>query len=132
MKGLVIPVDLDRPVREFDLAELAEEHGTRLKALQHLVGGFIEPVPLAGHDDTTTYVNEEGKFEAEMNPRATLLMTRVVPTLFQGDFIAGPLVLIGFNPARGDDLDTGGHQDLSDEVQQLVRALPGAAGQEVT
>ena len=105
MKGLVIPVELDRPIREFDLAQLADEHGTRLKALQHLVGGWIQAVPLAGYDDTTTYVNEEGKFEAEMNARATLLMTRVVPTLLPGDFISGPLVLIGFDPARGDDLD---------------------------
>ena len=124
MKGLVIPVA--GPVREFDLAELAAEHGTRLKALQHLVGGWIQAVPLAGHDDTTTYVNEEGKFECEPNPRATVLMKSVTRSLFPSDFISGPLVVIGFDIEKGDDLDTGGHQDLSDEVAELVRALPGA------
>lgn len=38
------------------------------------------------------------------------------------------LVIPVAGPVRefDDDLDTGGHQDLSDEVAELVRALPGA------
>ena len=123
MNGLVIPVD--GPVEEFDLAELAKERGGRLEALQHLVGGWIQAVPLVGYDDTTTYVNEEGKFECDHNPRATVLMKSVTKSIMPNDWISGPLVLLGFDWESGDDPETGGHKDLPAEVAELVRALPG-------
>ena len=125
MKALVIP-ELD-PVFEVDLVTGSD--GSRLKQLQDLVGGIIEAVPVEA-PETTCYVHGEGKFVHGLNPRATLLLTRVFPTLFDDpdhhDYIAGPAVLVGFLPARGDDPVTGGHSDLPAEVAQAVWNLPHA------
>ena len=122
MKALVIP-ELD-PVFEVDLHTGGD--GARLEQLQQLVGGWIEALPVAGCPDTTCYINEEGKFTRDLNPRATVLLTSTFPTLLPGDYISGPLVVAGFNPARGDDPETGGHTDLPDRVAHRVWALPGA------
>lgn len=121
MKALVIPER--EPVFELDL--LTGSDGSRLEQLQATVGGMIEAVPIQ-YPGVTGYIHGEGKFECELNRRATVLLSHTVPTLFVGDYVAGPLVGCGFNPARGDDPETGGHTDLPDAMAALVWSLPGA------
>lgn len=93
-----------------------------LDPLQAQVGGWIQALPVpdwrmenaTDRHDVTAYVNEEGKFSCVddegrviINRKATLFM---LPNLFTGDFIAGPLILTGFNP------NTGENQPLPEDV----------------
>jgi hypothetical protein len=93
-----------------------------LAQLQGLVGGFIEALPIPefipGSDRATAYVNEEGKFHPNCKPnmRATDFMVPGIG-LFMGDYIAGPFLLCGFDPARGENTD------LPDEVEARVRLI---------
>lgn len=78
-----------------------------LDALQQLVGGNIEALPIPefirGADEATAYVNEDGKDNPECRPnmRATDLMVPGVGILF-GDYVAGTMVLLGFDITRGE------------------------------
>jgi Domain of unknown function (DUF3846) len=97
--AIVIPVE--GPVFEVDL-------DGSLDQLQGHVGGFIQALPLPEFIDpkgrATGYVHEEGKYECPPNMRATDFMVPGVG-LFWGDWIAGPLVLCGFDPAKGENTD---------------------------
>jgi hypothetical protein len=106
------------PVRGVPWTLHLPEGGSALKPLQDAVGGYIEALPVPDGDggqreDATAYVNEEGKFTAEINRRATLFM---FPLLAAGDYIAGPLVVCGFDPRTGD------HRQLpADLLDPLLR-----------
>jgi hypothetical protein len=75
-----------------------------LHDLQAAVGGDIEAVDTAVLGPRlTSYINAEGKFNGcHPNPRATQLLG---PGLFAGDWIAGPLLVCGFDPAEGENRD---------------------------
>ena len=71
-------------------------------------------------DPITGYINEEGKYlcidedgNVEVNQRATKLMLPGTG-LHDGDFIAGPFVIAGFDP------NTGEHIDLPDTYLTLT------------
>lgn len=83
------------------------EHDGDLPSLQALVGGDIEAVPYPGRDDMTCYINEQGKFlPLQRNERATeLLQAGDQPTIQPEDWIAGPLIIGGFDPQTGEDQD---------------------------
>jgi Domain of unknown function (DUF3846) len=116
VRALVIPVE--GPLFEVDLER---GDGASLAQLQGLVGGAIEAVPLPGFipgaDRATGYVHDEGKLVgAPANMRATDFMVPGVG-LFWGDYIAGPLVLCGFDPR------TGRHADLPEDVGRRARLI---------
>lgn len=74
-----------------------------LSDLQSRVGGYVQMIPYPPRDDVTIYVNEEGKLTGMIrNPVATDWLK---PYLFEGDYIAGPAIVVGFNPATGEDRD---------------------------
>jgi hypothetical protein len=115
--GLLVPVQ--GPLVEIEL------DGT-LAQLQQLVGGYIEAVPLpefiAGWDAATSYVNGEGKLVGlAANLRAT---DYLVPGagLFWGDYVAGPFLLCGFDPDRGE------HAELPEPVIRRARLIEREAG----
>jgi hypothetical protein len=94
----------DDRVEEVELPE----RGT-LEALQGIVGGHIEAVPvppfLNGAPRATCYVNEDGKYACAPNMAATDFMVPGMG-LFMGDYIAGPLVIVGFDPETGEHTPT--------------------------
>lgn len=98
-----------------------------LEPLQEIVGGMIEALPMpdwrmdgqTDRADATCYVNEEGKFVCvdengvpKINMTGTIFM---LPNLWKGDYIVGPLILCGFNPAKGEN------EDLPDDLYELFR-----------
>lgn len=124
--ALVIPVV--GPIRELELAG----GGRDLDTLQAAVGGLIQALPLPDFindaANATAYMNEDGKFtcvdergEPLVNRRATDFMVPGVG-LFFGDFIAGDMVLAGFN-AR-----TGEHAELPQAVIDRARLIEREAG----
>lgn len=115
MIGIVIPVT----------GPFIEMHGDpQLAQLQELCGGgLIQAVPLPAFlgdaaDHATSYVNEEGKFRDDLilNRRATDFF---VPGsgLMWGDYIAGTLVVCGFDPRTGD------HAELPGPVLTRIRVI---------
>lgn len=115
--ALVIPVE--GPVQSVDL------DGT-LDQLQQLVGGRIEalPVPEAftSGPAATAYVNEEGKWESPPNMRATDFLVPGVG-LWPNDYIAGPMVVCGFDPKAGEN------RTVPPAVERRVRLIEKEAGQ---
>jgi hypothetical protein len=113
VEALVIPVD--GPIQRVELDGSLEQ-------LQTLVGGFIEALPLpefiCPDDDVTAYVNDEGKFSANcgINMRATNFLVPGIG-LFWGDYIAGPMVVSGFDPRTGE------HKPLPAAVVKRVRLI---------
>ena len=98
--ALVVPVE--GPITEIEL----DPDASNLKTLQAAVGGYIEAVAIPSFiscdDQATAYVNEEGKLLGlPVNRRATDFFVPAVG-LFWGDYIAGPLVLAGFDPETGE------------------------------
>jgi hypothetical protein len=91
MKAILIPERGD--------PEVIEQDG--LADLQRLVGGFIESVHLPGREDAVAYINETGKLSRGPNEAATVLLGE---SLFPGDWIAGPCVIAGADPATGENL----------------------------
>ena len=81
------------------------------------------PPFVRGGDRATAYVNEEGKFDPDCKPnmRATDFM---VPGahLMPGDYIAGAMVLCGF------DWRTGEHAELPKAVIDRARLIEREAG----
>jgi hypothetical protein len=116
--ALVIPVE--GPVQTVEL------DGT-LAQLQLLVGGLIQALPLpefiCPRDDATAYVNEDGKYAPACTPnmRATDFLAPGVG-LFWGDYVAGPMVVCGFDPR------TGRHAPLPPGVEARVRLIDHEAG----
>jgi hypothetical protein len=100
-QALVVPAE--GPIEQIRLREVAD---SALAHLQELVGGDIEAVPLpdfiTGYDATTAYINGEGKFNPDCKPnmRATDFFVPGVG-LFYGDYIAGTMVLVGFDARTG-------------------------------
>lgn len=114
-KALLIPVE--GPIESVEL-------DGSLAQVQDLVGGgHIEAVPLPDFikdaDVATAYINDEGKFRDDLKPnmRATDFMVPGVG-LFWGDYIAGPFLLVGFDPSTGDHTD-----DLPKAVVERVRLI---------
>jgi hypothetical protein len=95
--ALVIPEDPNVDPYKVDI-----ERADSLGALQRIVGGYIEALPVRDRPDLTAYVHEEGKFVCQANGRATQFMAR---GLFAGDYIAGNLVICGFDAGTGENLD---------------------------
>ena len=115
VSAVLIPADVDEPVRRITV--------DGLDGLQAAVGGSIEAVDTATlGDQLTSYVNENGKYDgSEPNPRATTLMG---PSLFAGDFIAGPLLICGFDPRTGENRDC--PLGFEAEFLDIARRLPAA------
>lgn len=111
-RALLIPVE--GPVEEIELP------ASWLSTVQEAVGGYVQPLPLPqfiqGADGATAYVNEEGKGVLAPNMRATDFLVPGVG-LFFGDYVAGPFVLSGFDPA------TGNHRDVPQAVERRVRLI---------
>lgn len=125
-QALVIPVQ--GPVYEIRVGDTAGD----LASLQEAVGGFIEAVPVPrfvkGAHTATAYINEDGKYtclnedgNVAVNYRATDFMVPGIG-LGWGDFIAGPMVLCGFDPTTGD------HAVLPRAVVDRVRLIESEAG----
>jgi hypothetical protein len=116
--ALVIPVD--GPVQTVPL------DGT-IQQLQSIVGGLVQAVPIpefiCPDDGATAYVNEEGKFDSscEPNMRATDFLVPGVG-LFWGDYVAGAMVVCGFDPRSGR------HADLPASVEHRIRLIESEAG----
>lgn len=104
MKALLIPVD--GPVEEIDLTLGSGQ----LQQLQGLVGGYIQALPLPDEiedaERSTVYINEEGKYVGDTRPnlRATVFMVPGIG-LMAGDYVAGPMILCGFDPLVGENTD---------------------------
>lgn len=76
-----------------------------LEWFQRAVGGPIEAVELAG--TVVGYIHEEGKLVGlGRNGIATAVSKS---SLFPGDWIAGPMVVAGFDPRSGLDRDLPAH-----------------------
>ncbi len=90
MRGLVIQPGGEAVVCDVD---------TDLHGLQEIVGGYIEAVGLTCPMPATAYINEEGKIDGlPPNPVASSI-THLMP----GDFIAGPMVILGPPDNEGED-----------------------------
>jgi hypothetical protein len=122
VKAVLIPVH--DPIREMDLPTGDQRH---LKALQNLVGGHIEaigvPVQFTREAHATCYIHEEGKYvyRGEVNYRATDFLCPGIG-LFMGDYIAGPMVVCGFDPT------TGANTDIPDRVMARIQLISIEAG----
>jgi hypothetical protein len=94
--AVLIPADVNEPVGRITVEGLA--------GLQAAVRGDIEAVDTAVLGPLlTSYINADGKCNGcQPNPRATQLLG---PGLFAGDFIAGPLVVCGFDAGEGENRD---------------------------
>lgn len=118
--ALLIPVK-----GPLEFVELTEDDGASLDQLQSLVGGNIEAINLPefidGSGKTTAYVHEEGKYECEPNMRATDFMVPGIG-LFPGDYVAGPFLLCGFDPTRGE------HDELPADVIKRAKLIESEAG----
>lgn len=126
MRALLIPVE--GPCEEIDLLpDEAQDAapGGRLLQLQLLVGGYIEalvcPDFIRDADLATMYANEEGKLhQLPINRRATDFLVPGVG-LAWGDYVAGPVVLAGFDP------ETGETRDLPEPVARRARLIEAEA-----
>jgi hypothetical protein len=133
-RALVIPVV--GPVYEIEIPNDGEGG---LRVLQEAVGGLIQAVPVPPFVDptgrSTVYVNEEGKFLGPgwrdaagrlheglpFNGRATDFMVPGAHLMY-GDYIAGSMVVAGFNPNDGE------HADIPVLVEARVRLIEEEAG----
>jgi hypothetical protein len=113
LEALVIPVL--GPVQPVTLDDTLEQ-------LQGIVGGLIQALPVPDFicpgGRATVYVNEDGKADPNCAPnfRATDFLVPGVG-LFWGDYIAGPMIVAGFDPR------TGNHAPLPETVEQRVRLI---------
>lgn len=118
MKAIVIPVEGPIELREID---------DTLDSLQGIVGGFIQAIPLPAFLEpsgrATAYLNEEGKLlpDCAPNMRATDLLVPGVG-LFFGDYIAGTLIVCGFNPATGEN------EDVPERIIMRVNLIADESG----
>lgn len=90
MRAVVIQPDGTATIEDADVS---------LSGLQAVVGGYIEAVGLKCPTPATAYINEEGKLEGlDVNLAATR-----IAHLMPGDFIAGPMIVLGAPDDEGDD-----------------------------
>lgn len=120
-KAIAIPAS--GPIERF---ELPEGDGA-LDELQRRVGGHIEAVPIPSFitdaERATGYVHDEGKYtpDCDVNWRATDFYVPGVG-LQPRDYIAGTLVLCGFDP------ETGENADVPESVALRVALIEREAG----
>ena len=89
--------------------EFADSSG--LEDLNKMVGGGIEGIPCRSRPDAYTYINGEGKWEGlPENEVALEFLRRNGTELFEGDFIAGNMVVVG---SAGDGEDHDAPHDLA-------------------
>jgi hypothetical protein len=96
-----------------------DEGDSQLKSLQELVGGHIEAIGLA--PNVTAYLNEEGKLLNLPTNHAASVIALAAQAIMPDDWIAGPLVVCGFDPNTGENTDI----PLGLEAALLVPGLPG-------
>ena len=125
-RALLIPVE--GPITELHLPPSSDPSSDRssLRTLQEAVGGWIEAVAIpefvTDSERATAYVNEEGKLEAlPINRRATDMMVPGVGLMW-GDYIAGPMVVCGFDPRTGENAS------IPPGVERRVRLIEHEAG----
>ena len=126
-KALVIPVE--GPVTEIELGR----PGGDLAVLQEAVGGYIQALPVPEFADrtgrSTVYMNEDGKYTCVDNDGRPLVNWRATDFMVPGvglmpnDFIAGPFVVAGFDPSKGE------HAEMPQAVIDRVRLIEREAGQ---
>jgi hypothetical protein len=56
-----------------------------------------------GRNDATLYIDGEGRDVRPRNPLATAWL-KTEDLLFPGDFVSGPVLMLGFDPRRGINL----------------------------
>jgi len=123
LRVLLIP--LNGPLEFHELN--SERSG--LETLQKLVGGYVEAISLPPFikdgGKATAYIHEEGKYEYPgqdgVNWRATDYMVPGIG-LFHGDWIAGPMILAGFDPSTGE------HAELPESVIRRARVIERESG----
>ena len=97
---------------------LPRDTSLRLDALQQAVGGLINAVPIYRGEDLVAdgIINDEGKiFDLDRNELATAVMG---PNgLFPGDYIAGPMVVMG--PVDDEGVETSIPENLAAEIQTM-------------
>lgn len=116
-KALVIPPT--GPIREISLSGNQTDD---LALLQEIVGGYIEAVPTPEFfpEDIAIFINEDGKsLHLDLNTRATELLVPGLHHYITGDYIAGPAVVVGWDPSA----DT--YHDIPDDVEMRVRLSGG-------
>jgi hypothetical protein len=59
--------------------------------------------PRPGRNDATLYIDGEGRDVRPRNPLATAWL-KTEDLLFPGDFVSGPVLMLGFDPRRGINL----------------------------
>jgi hypothetical protein len=96
-----------------------------LRTFQRLVGGSIEALSLT--DEVSAYINEEGKLvDLPRNEAGDRLvkhaLSTVGRTMIPGDYVAGPLVLMGQPDDEGED--TG----VPESVVELLKAAKVTIG----
>jgi hypothetical protein len=93
------------------IVELSDE-GSQLQDLNALVGGYIEAIGL--WPEVTAYLNEEGKLDGMLPNRRATQLARFTQAIMPDDYIAGPLVVIGFDP------ETGENRDIPDSLANVL------------
>jgi hypothetical protein len=122
-QAIVIPPD-----GPFRAISLEERDGSHLDQLQELVGGYIEAMRIPPEFDrtgrATCYINEDGKYTeaCALNRRATDFLVPGVG-LFFGDYIAGAMVLVGFDPETGEHLP-----ELPEDVVRRAKLIAEESG----
>lgn len=82
-----------------------------LDNLQKVVDGHVQAHPVPGEPRATAYMNEEGKLRGmEAN---TLATRRMYDVLMAGDYIAGPMLVLGITEA-------GEHCDIPPELAKYM------------
>ncbi|WP_285628404.1 DUF3846 domain-containing protein [Kineosporia sp. NBRC 101677] len=100
MLAVVIPVDLDEPIR---LEQVPLERGARTQAFHTWVDGNFEVLHL-DEPQASLYCNEEGKILAmPVNQRATSLLWVHNPLFHGRDVVNGPAFLVGPVDEAGED-----------------------------
>ena len=98
MQAYVIPVE--GPMQVLELPDQGSGYELIKAALG---GGWLEAVPFRPDARVSCYVDEEGKLKGlPINRRATDMM---IGSISYGDYIAGPMIVTGFDPSTGDTID---------------------------
>jgi hypothetical protein len=86
-----------RPEGNAELARLPDAPGGQLRALNELLGGYLEAVA-TGSSDWVCYINEEGKgLGLAFNVQADALVRTLGFRFMQGDYLVGVAVFLGRN-----------------------------------
>lgn len=87
---------------------VVEDRDWNYKDIQEVVGGTIESLPHV-FSEVSMFGNDEAKLlNLEFNGIASIMCSS---RLHDGDIITGPVVIIGFDPETGDNLDLPEHME---------------------